>query len=93
VCSLDDVVHEPLIAALPYRLTRVVPPARSVVAEVVQLVDNHEVVVAPIEGREVDVRGIPALPAEIGMAKNVVAKTIYKEGIQPASRPARGRAS
>ena len=47
-----------------------------------RLVDDDEVVVAPIERFEVDVTGIAALPAEVGVGKHVVAEAVGKERIE-----------
>ena len=82
--GLDDVVHQPLVAAFPDEVAGFVALAGRVVAEVVRLVDDNEIVVAPVERLEVDVAGIAALAAQVGVGKNVVTEAVVQERIEQA---------
>ena len=67
---LDDLAHQAVVAglaALSWRL---------LVAEVVRLVDDDEVVVAPVDVRQVDVAGQPAVARQVGVVQNVVVEAI-----------------
>ena len=58
--------------------------AGRVVPEVVRLVDDDEVVVAPVQGREIDVAGVTGLAAEVGVGNDIVAEAVGDEGIEEA---------
>ena len=62
--ALDDVVHQPLVAALADEVAFLVALAGGVVAEVVRFVNDDEIEVAPVESREVDVAGFAAVAAQ-----------------------------
>jgi hypothetical protein len=59
--GLDDVFHQPLVTALPDDVAVFVALALGVVAEVVGFVDDDQVVVAPVEGGEIDAIHLAAL--------------------------------
>ena len=80
--ALDDVIHEPLVAAFADDVALLVALARRVVAEVVGLVNDDEIEIAPIESRQIDAAGFAALAAQIGMGQHVVAEPVFDEGIE-----------
>ena len=82
--GFDDVVHESLVAALLNDIALLVLPAWGVVPEIVRLVDDDEVVISPVQRREVDVAGVAALAAEIGVGDDIEAKAVRAEGIEKA---------
>ena len=82
--GFDDVVHEPLVAAFADEVALVVTLAGGVVAEVVRLVDDDEIVVAPVQGREIEIARSAGLAAEVGVRENVVAETVIDERIEEA---------
>ena len=67
---LDDLAHQAVVAGLA-ALAR-----RLLVAEVVRLVDDDEVVVAPVDVREIDVAGQAAVAGEVGVVQNVVVEAV-----------------
>ena len=79
---LDDVVHHPLVAALADEVAFLVALAGRVVAEVVRLIDDDQVVVAPVDRREVDVAGLAGLAAQVGVREHVVAEAVVAERIE-----------
>jgi hypothetical protein len=82
--GLDNFVHQLLIAAFSDEIAGFVALARSVIAEVVRLVDDDEVVVASIERFKVDITGIATFPTEVGVGKHVVAEAVDKERVEAA---------
>ena len=82
--GFDDVVHEALIATLADDVAVLVLLAGRVVPEVVRLVDDDEVVVAPVQGREIDVARVTGLAAEVGVGNDIVAEAVGDEGIEEA---------
>jgi len=73
---LDDVFHEALIA-------RHFVIGRIVVAEIMAFIDDEQIVVAPVHGREIDVAGGSSLAAEIGMIQHIVVEAIGGELVAP----------
>ena len=71
---LDDPPHEAVVAGLAVIV-------RGLVAEVVGFVDDHEVVVAPIDVREVDVAGSAAVAGEVGVVEHVVVEAVGGEEV------------
>jgi hypothetical protein len=87
---LYDVFHEALIPASSYEVPLLVSPARGVVSEVMGLVNDHEVVIAPVECFKIDVAGIPRVTAEVRMAENVISESVFTKGIQLVVQPVDG---
>ena len=72
---LDDLAHQPVVArfaALPWRL---------LVAEVVRLVDDDEVVVAPVDVRQIDVAGQAAVAGQVGVVQDIVVEAVGGEDV------------
>ena len=67
--AADNFLQQPLVA-LPL-----------VIAEVVGFVNNHQIIVAPIEVGEVDAADIAGIPRQIGMGQQGVAETILVKGV------------
>ena len=65
----DDAPHKTVVTGLAVIV-------RSLVAEVVRLVDNNEVVVAPVDVGQVDVAGSPAVAGEVSVVENVVIEAV-----------------
>ena len=70
--ALDDVVHEPLVAAFADEVAVLVALAGRVVAEVVRLVNDDEIEVAPVERGKIDVAGLAAVAAQVGVGEDIV---------------------
>ena len=66
---LDDPPHEAVVTSLAVVVG-------GLVAEVVRLVDDHQVVVAPVDVGQVDVAGIAAVAGEIGVVEYVVTEAV-----------------
>ncbi|MPM29595.1 hypothetical protein SDC9_76135 [bioreactor metagenome] len=71
---LDDLTHEALVARL--LLFRVVG-----VAEVVGLVDHHQVVVAPVDTGQIQAERFTLRPRQVGMREDVVGEAILTEEV------------
>ena len=66
---LDDAPHEAVV-------TRLAVVVGGLVAEVVRFVDDHQVVVAPVDVRKVDVAGSAAVAGEVGVVEHVVVEAV-----------------
>ena len=82
----DDVLHEPLVTGAADAFIGVFGFADRVVAEVVRLVDDYEVIVSPVDGGEIDAIDIALFPREVGMGKHIVAEAIFIERVQRTVR-------
>lgn len=51
------------------------------VTEIVRLVDDHEVVIAPIDMREINVTRHAIITREVGVIEHVVVETVNREKI------------
>ena len=71
---LDDAPHEAVVAGLAVVVG-------GLVAEVVRLVDDDQVVVAPIDVSQVDVAGSAAVAGEIGVVEHVVIEAVGGEEV------------
>ena len=71
----DDLVHQLLVA-------RLLVLVDVVVAEVVRLVDDHKVIVAPVDPVQRRAEGFAAGAAEVGMAKDVVVEAVLGEDVR-----------
>ena len=71
----DDPLHEPVVPRLA------VLTGRSLVAEVVRLVDDDEIVVAPIHMGEVDIARQAAVAGQVGVIENVVVEAVARENV------------
>ena len=76
---LDDAPHQPVIAGLAVVVGRLV-------AEVVGLVDDDEVVVAPVDMSEVDVAGHAAVAGQVGVVEHVVIEAVGGEKVAAVVR-------
>src|SRR6478609_5829677 len=65
---LDDVLHEPLVAAHANDVALLVTFPFYVVAEVVRFVNNDQVEVSPVNHGEVDIAGFSAVAAQVSVA-------------------------
>ena len=70
----DDLVHQPLITGFLVLVD-------VVVAEVVRLVDHHQVVVAPIDTIQRNAQRFSARAAQVGVAEHVVVEAISGEEV------------
>ena len=66
----DDLPHQPVVTGLVV-LTRCF-----LVAKVVGLVDDHQVVVAPVHVGEVDIAGVAAVAGEVRVVQDVVVEAV-----------------
>ena len=72
---LDDLAHQAVVASLA-------PDSRRLlVAEVVRLVDDDEVVVAPVDVGEVDVAGETTVAGQVGVVQDVVVEAIGRQEV------------
>jgi hypothetical protein len=71
---LDDLVHQLLVA-------RLLVLVGVVVAEVVRLVDDHEVVVAPVDPVQRCAERLAAGAAQVGVAQHVVVEAVLGEDV------------
>ena len=71
----DDPAHEPVVAGLGVLLRALLVP------EVVGLVDDDEVVVAPVDVGEVEVAGEAAVAGEVGVVEDVVVEAVGGEDV------------
>ncbi len=76
----DDPAHEAVVAGLAALLRG------ALVAEVVRLVDDDEVVVPPVHVGEVDVAREPAVPGEVGVVEDVVVEAVRGEEVAAVVR-------
>ena len=74
--ALHDVVQETQVAVLPAAVDVAVA-----VAEVVRLVDDDEVVVLPVETREVDAVRCAVIAREVGMEEHGIVQAVGGNGI------------
>ena len=44
-------------------------------------INDHQIVVAPVELGQVDMAGIPAIPRQVGMIEHIVAQAVCSDGI------------
>ena len=72
---LDDPPHQAVVAGLA------AVAWRRLVAEVVRLVDDDEVVVAPVDVGKVDVAGSAAVAGEVGVVQDVVVEAVGGEEV------------
>ncbi|OQA30347.1 MAG: hypothetical protein BWY57_02897 [Betaproteobacteria bacterium ADurb.Bin341] len=82
--GLDDVLDQTLVAGDSCGLAVLATWTDGIVAEVVRLVDDDEVVVAPVDAArsEVDAIRLAALAREVGVMEDIVAETILFEGVE-----------
>jgi len=73
--GLDDAAHKPVVAGLAAVLGGLL------VAEVVRLVDDQQVVVAPVDVGQIDIAGQAAVAGQVGMVQNVVIEPIRGEDV------------
>ena len=73
----DDLVHQAQIAVLAFILT----VSGAAVAEVVGFVDHHQIIVAPVDSREIDLSRMAVLAGEVGVVQHVVAEPILRNGV------------
>ncbi len=73
---LDDPLHEPFVAAFPLLVG-------GLVAEVVGLVDHHQVVVSPVDVGQIDIPGQATVTGQVGMVQNVVVEPVGREDVAP----------
>src|SRR5690606_8695994 len=71
---LDDPTHQAVVARLLALVCRLV-------AEVVRLVDHHQVVVAPVHVRQIDVAGGAAVTRQIGVVQDIVVEAVRRENV------------
>ena len=71
----DDLAHQPIVACLAALA------GRALVAEVVRLVDDDEVVIAPIDVGEVDIARQAAVARQIRVVENIVVETVAGEEV------------
>ena len=72
---LDDAPHEAVVAGL------LVFSRAIFVSEVVRLVDDDEVVVAPVDVGEFDVAGLAAVAGEVGVIQDIVVESVRGEDV------------
>jgi hypothetical protein len=77
---LDDPAHQAVVARLGPLLGRLL------VAEVVRLVDDDQVVVAPVHMSQVDVTRQPAVARQVGVVKDVVVEAVSSQHVAPVVR-------
>src|SRR5690606_25143497 len=71
---LDNVVHQTPIPGQPVRVRRIV-------AKVVGLIDDDEVIVAPVQRLEIDFTGVTAGPAQVRMVEYIVIESVGRQEI------------
>ncbi|HUY28451.1 MAG TPA: hypothetical protein VMV27_13640 [Candidatus Binataceae bacterium] len=67
--SLDDVAHQAVVTGLAILVS-------GLVAEVVRFVDHDEIVIAPVDVREIDFPGVAALAGQVSVIEHVVMKAV-----------------
>ena len=71
---LNDAAHQPIVA-------RFLALVRGLVAEVVRLVDHHQVIIAPVHMGQVDVARASPVTGEVGVVQYIVIKAVSGKNI------------
>ena len=72
----DDLVHQSQVAVLAWVLVLLVRSYLPAVAEVMTLVNDDEIIVAPVQQREVKAVALALLTAEVGVEEHIVAQAV-----------------
>ena len=78
---LDARAHDAVQQAEVAVLASLLAGQLAAVAEVMTLVNDHKVIVAPVDTGEVDAVGLAAVTAEVGMIQHIVAEPIRRDGV------------
>ena len=73
----DDLVHQSQVTVLAWVRVLLVCRYLPAVAEVMTLVDDDEIIVAPIQQREVEAVALSLFTAEVGVEEHIVAQAVF----------------
>ena len=76
-----DFVHQAQVAVLTLVLVVLVRGYLASITEVVALINNHKVVVAPVHELQIDAVRHTFVAAQIGVEQHIIAKTVFSYGI------------
>ena len=76
----DNLAHQPVVARLATGLRRLL------IAKVVRLVDDDEIIVAPVHVGEIDITGKTTVARQIGMVQNIIVKAIRRQDVAAVVR-------
>ena len=76
----DNFAHQPVVARLATGLRRLL------IAEVVRLVDDDKIIVAPVHMGKIDIAGKTAVTRQIGMVQDIIVEAIRRQDVAAVVR-------